>query len=156
MIVPLSEAFRPRVMQYVVDEWAGPMIVTRGAVHDASKAEGFISVTDGDVSGYVLYRVQENQCEILVLHSILENRGIGSALIRTVIEVAKARGCARVWLITTNDNLHAIRFYQRFGFALKAVHINALDESRKLKPTIPLRGNEGIPIAHEFEFEYDL
>ena len=54
MIVPLSEAFRPRVMQYVVDEWAGPMIVTRGAVHDASKAEGFISVTDGDVSGYVL------------------------------------------------------------------------------------------------------
>ena len=108
------------------------------------------------MSGYVLYRVQENQCEILVLHSILENRGIGSALIRTVIEVAKARGCARVWLITTNDNLHAIRFYQRFGFALKAVHINALDESRKLKPTIPLRGNEGIPIAHEFEFEYDL
>ena len=86
----------------------------------------------------------------------MENRGIGSALIRSVMDIAGKSGCSRVWLITTNDNIHAIRYYQRFGFALKGVYIDALDESRKLKPSIPQLGNENIPIQHEFEFSYTL
>ncbi|MCL2397323.1 MAG: hypothetical protein FWC93_04580 [Defluviitaleaceae bacterium] len=49
--------------------------------------------------------------------------------------------------------MYHCHFYQRLGFSLRAVHINALEESRKLKPQIPLTGYEGIPVAHEFEFE---
>ena len=72
------------------------------------------------------------------------------------MDVARKNRCMRIWLITTNDNIHAIRFYQRFGFELKGVYINALEESRKLKSSIPLTGNEGIPLKHEFEFSYSL
>ena len=156
MIIPISSEYRSKVNQFVADEWAGPMVVTKGVLHDTSKAEGFISVDDGELTGYVLYAIENSQCEILVLHSLLENRGIGSALIRMVMDVARKNRCTRVWLITTNDNIHAIRFYQRFGLELKGVYINALEESRKLKPSIPLTGNEGIPLKHEFEFSYSL
>lgn len=156
MILPINKEFRPQVNQLIAEEWAGPMIVTKGVCHDVSNADGFISVDDGKLTGYVLYAIEGGQCEILVLHSILENHGIGSALIRTVIDVAKAHHCARVWLITTNDNTHAIRYYQKFGLELKGVFLNALDESRKLKPTIPKFGIDGIPIQHEFEFSYSL
>lgn len=156
MIIPINSEFRPKVNQYVADEWAGPMIVTKGISHNTSDTDGFISVIDGELTGYILYEIDNGQCEILVLQSICENRGIGSALIRAVIDVAKSNHCTRVWLITTNDNIHAIRYYQKFGFELKAVHINALDESRRQKPSIPLFGSEGIPLKHEFEFDYML
>lgn len=156
MIIPINSEFRPKVNQYVADEWAGPMIVTKGISHNTSDTDGFISVIDGELTGYILYEIDNCECEILVLQSICENRGIGSALIRAVIDVAKSNHCTRVWLITTNDNIHAIRYYQKFGFELKAVYINALDESRRQKPSIPLFGNEGIPLKHEFEFDYML
>ena len=112
---------------------------------------------DGDtLVGYALYEIAQGQCELLVLQSMVENTGVGTALINAVIDVARAAGCVRVWLITTNDNLHAIRFYQRFGFELDAVRIGAIAESRKLKPSIPLTGCDDIPIKHEFEFGYAL
>ena len=104
----------------------------------------------------VTYRIEGDECEIVTLNSLQERRGIGTALINAVIDVAKANSCRRLWLITTNDNTRAIRFYQRFGFSLRAVHINAMDEARKLKPSIPLVGNDDIPIQHEFEFEIML
>ena len=57
-------------------------------------------------------------------------------------------------LITTNDNTSALRFYQKYGFSLKAVHIGAADEARRLlKPALPRTGEDRIPIHHEFEFE---
>lgn len=156
MILPMNSEIRPKVNQLIADEWAGPMIVTKGIVHDTSGADGFVSVDGGELTGYILYAINGEECEILALQSLLENRGIGSGLIRAVIETAKSRRCTRVWLITTNDNIHAIRFYQRFGFELKGVYLNALEESRKLKPSIPLLGNEGIPLKHEFEFSWTL
>lgn len=88
-----------------------------------------------------------------VLYALVENHGVGSALLRQVLKCAVERGCRRVWLVTTNDNTHAIRFYQRFGFALKAVHIDSMKITRTLKPGLPERGIDGIPLAHEFEFE---
>jgi GNAT superfamily N-acetyltransferase len=156
MIIPINSEFRTQVNHWVEAEWAGPIVITKGVSHDTSNADGFISVTDRKLTGYILYTIQNRQCEILVLQSILENHGIGSSLINSVIDLAKRKGCTRVWLITTNDNIHAIRFYQKFGFELKEVFINALDESRKQKPSIPLFGNEGIPLKHEFEFSYSL
>ena len=65
-------------------------------------------------------------------------------------------GWKRVWLITTNDNLDAIRFYQRRGFMISAIYKNALEFSRKLKPSIPTIGRYGIYMRDEIEFEKQL
>lgn len=152
MIIPIDKQYRDEVNKIIEAEWAGPIVISKGVSHDTRGYNGFISITDDKLTGYVLYRLEDKKCEIVVLQSLIENQGIGSSLIRAVIEVAKANRCSEVWLITTNDNIHAIRYYQKFGFELRAVHINAIDVSRKLKPSIPLLGNEQIPIKHEFEF----
>ncbi|NLJ25121.1 MAG: GNAT family N-acetyltransferase, partial [Firmicutes bacterium] len=70
-----------------------------------------------------------------------------------VKRVAADKGCKRVWVITTNDNVAAIRFYQLRGFSLVALYRNALEEARKLKPEIPLIGIDGIPVRDEVELE---
>lgn len=81
----------------------------------------------------------------------MENRGVGSALIAAARELARAHNAARLWLITTNENVRAIRFYQRNGFDLVALHHDAVTRARELKPSIPLEV-DGIPLRHELEF----
>ncbi|UCC16424.1 MAG: hypothetical protein JSU58_08645, partial [Dehalococcoidales bacterium] len=58
--------------------------------------------------------------------------------------------------ITTNDNTHAIRFYQRYGFKIATIYPNSMEEARKIKPEIPFTGNDGIPLRDEIEFEIHL
>ena len=53
--------------------------------------------------------------------------------------------------MTTNDNVDALRFYQKRGFPLQTLRVNMLETSRKLKPEIPLNGNYDIPIRDEIE-----
>ena len=94
------------------------------------------------------------QCEILTLHADEQWRGAGTALIEAAAQLARRQGCTRLWVITTNDNVDALRFYQRRGFCLVRVHRGAVDRSRAtLKPEIPLVGAYGIPLRDEIELE---
>jgi GNAT superfamily N-acetyltransferase len=94
------------------------------------------------------------QCEILTLHADEQWRGAGTALIEAAAQRARRQGCARLWVITTNDNVDALRFYQRRGFCLVVVYRGAVDRSRAcLKPEIPQVGAYGIPLRDEIELE---
>ena len=61
-----------------------------------------------------------------------------------------------MWLLTTNDNLDALRLYQRHGFRLVQVHPGAVDLARQAKPSIPEVGAYGIPLRDELILERDL
>ncbi len=149
----ISENYRDNVNQILKKEWNCPPSVSRGKIIDTTNLPGFLYIEDEIVKGVVTYNIKNEECEIVTLNSFEENKGIGTALINGVLEIAKKRDCKRLWLITTNDDINAIRFYQMKGFELKAVHINAMETSRKLKPGIPLIGMHNIPIKHELEFE---
>jgi ribosomal protein S18 acetylase RimI-like enzyme len=101
----------------------------------------------------VTYHLQDGECEVLSLDSLQEGIGIGTALLDAIAEEARASGCRRAFLITTNDNIGAIRFYQKRGWRMVAVYPGAVDKSRKIKPAIPLTGSHGIAIRDEIEFE---
>ncbi len=106
--------------------------------------------------GLITYRFHEDQCEVISLNSLKESIGIGTALLDAVKDSVAKAGCKRHWLITTNDNLAAIRFYQRRGWELVAVHRGAIAESRRLKPIIPEIGIDSIPIRDEIELELPI
>jgi ribosomal protein S18 acetylase RimI-like enzyme len=106
--------------------------------------------------GLLTYAVRGEACEIVTLNSWAEGLGVGTALLAAARETARAAGCRRLWLVTTNDNLPALRFYQRRGFRLVAVHAGAVDEARKIKPQIPVIGLDGIPLRDELELAMEL
>jgi GNAT superfamily N-acetyltransferase len=111
---------------------------------------------NGPLLGMLTYVPQQGweQCEVLTLHASQQWHGAGTALIEAVQLLAARHGCARLWVITTNDNVDALRFYQRRGFELAAVHRGAVDDSRRrLKPEIPVTGAYGIPLRDEIELE---
>ena len=108
----------------------------------------------GDLDGVLTYVIDGEDCEILTLHAEPRHTGAGTALIEAVERLAAEAGCTRLWLITTNDNVDALRFYQRRGFRLTAVHAGAVDLARaRLKPHIPELGDHGIPLRDELELE---
>ena len=136
--------------------WGGTTIVSRGLAHDAAALPAIVALRDGAPAGLATYRIAVDDCELVSLDSTVEGAGVGMALIAAVREAATRAGCARVWLITTNDNTPALRFYQRRGFRLVAVHRDAVAIARVLKPSIPLSGIDGIPIRDEIELQLPL
>lgn len=95
--------------------------------------------------GWISYVKHHDAVKIVALYTSIHNQGIGTALINQVCEEALKMGCHTVWMVTTNDNTHALRFYQKRGFVLSAIRFNKLAKQRKKKP-IPLLGNDNIPI----------
>lgn len=152
-ILPLDDSYRDWVMDILNKTWGSPLVVSRGRLHDASKLPGYIAVQGMEMVGLATYHIVVDECELVTLNSLQPKLGIGSALVAAVKERAMNADCRRMWLITTNDNTSAIRFYQLRGFRLSALHKEAVKESRRIKPQIPLFGEDGIPIRDELEFE---
>ena len=128
-------------------------MVLRGKEVDMTGVEGFFFQEDGAIIGLVTYLVSDGVLEITSLDSLREKQGIGSELLEYVVREAQQRGCKKIVLITTNDNLNAMRFYQKRGFDMARLFRNAVDAARKLKPEIPLLGENAIPLRHEIELE---
>ncbi|MCD4785801.1 MAG: GNAT family N-acetyltransferase [Candidatus Eremiobacteraeota bacterium] len=143
---------RKKVLEIIEVEWGIPIIV-KDRTLNPENLPGFIVYDGENIAGLVTYNLENNECEIVTMNSFRRNMGIGTALIKKVKNTAKAEGCIRLWLITTNDNVDAIRFYQTRKFRMTAIHRDAIDKSRKIKPRIPDTGCYGIPLHDEVEME---
>ena len=154
---PEDDAIVERLLR---DSWGDTMVVSRGRLQDARLLPGFIAVDGGTLAGLVTYRVHKGsspadglEMEVVTMDAVASRRGIGSALLHAAFAQAAGQSCRRVWLITTNDNVAAQGFYARNGMQLVAVHSDALDRSRQLKPSIPFNADNGVPIRDEWEYE---
>jgi GNAT superfamily N-acetyltransferase len=134
-------------------EWLGDVVVSRGVAHELSELSVLVALDGDSLAGLATYLIGDDDCELVTLNAFERARGIGSALLTAVAHEARAGGCRRLWLTTTNDNLTAQRFYQRHGLRLVVTHRGAVDDARSLKPSIPLVGEHGIEIHDELEYE---
>jgi ribosomal protein S18 acetylase RimI-like enzyme len=136
--------------QFWSEHWGGEVVVLHGDVIGYNQVEGFIY---DDWIGLLTFIIRGDECEIISLDSLQAGKGIGTELMNEAIREAKRKKCRRVSVITTNDNLRALGFYQRRGFELVAIHRGAIHESRKIKPSISLIGENNIPLRDEIELE---
>ena len=152
-LIAITAENRPAVNDFIREHWFSTEMVIRGQVVDMTKVDGFVLLEDDAIVGLVTFTIDGRECEITSLDSQRERQGIGTALLDAAVRAAEAAGCVRVKLITTNDNINAIRFYQKRNFDMAHLYRDALETSRKLKPEIPFIGDNGIPLRHEIEFE---
>lgn len=140
----------------LAERW-GPGVASTSGFYDAALLDGLVAEIDGARVGLLTYRIADGECEAVTVDSYASVGGVGTTLLEAVAGLARSHGCRRVWLLTTNDNLPALRFYQRRGWDLVKLHHNAVNEWRRtVKPQIVERGLDGIPIAHALELELDL
>ena len=155
-IRPIDAALREKVQPILDKTWGSPYLAINGKLWDSRTMPGFAAINGEDALGYLLYEFHDCVCEIMVLESVAQNIGVASALIGQVKRTAKSSGVGRVIVQTSNDNTHAFRFYQRRGFTIREMRLGAMDAARQLKPSIPLIGEEGIPLRDEIEFEIEV
>lgn len=150
VVRPLREDERGWVRSTIQQRWGSEIVVAHGVVYEPTVLPGFVAEDVGGPVGLLTYVLEGDACEIVTIDAFEEGRGIGTALIGAAMEL----GARRLWLITTNDNVRAQRFYERRGFELVAVHEGAVDRSRSAKPEIPLLGDGGVEIHDELEYEF--
>jgi len=146
----------PRLRQFWVEHWGGEVMIIRGKTYHPDQLDGFVVEEGGEWTSLITFICKDNEMEVTSLDSVREGQGLGTKLMNRVVEEARRQKCKRVLLITTNDNLHAIGFYQKRGFHLAAIHRGAVDEARKIKPGIPKIGANDIPLRDEIELEMVL
>ncbi len=126
-------------------------MVSRGHVYHLTDLKSLVAKIGGECVGAATYRRGDSGCELMTINAVSQGFGVGTQLLNAVEREARRTGCQRVWLITSNDNLDALRFYQRRGYRITAVYPGAIDEARRIKPSIPLIGDHGIEIHDEIE-----
>ena len=136
------------------ESWGSTRMASRGRLMEIGSLRGFVAESHGDWLGHAAYEIVVDALEIALLESLVWGRGVGGALLAACVDVARGRDLRRVWLVTTNDNTAALRFYQRHGFVLVALHPGAVIHAREtIKPEIPLTGADDLPIRDEIELE---
>ncbi len=152
----IDQQDRERIDAFIVRRWFGLRMAVHGELYDLGCAEGFYAEESGEITGLITYRTEGSSMEILSMDSVREGTGTGTELLRAAIAEARSAECRRITLITTNDNLPALRFWQKRGFDIVALHRNVVAEARRLKPEIPETGLDGIPLLHEIELAMHL
>jgi len=167
-IRPLERADREWVAHFLDERWGTTQIVSRGKAVYGHLLPGFIAertpaeaqegAAEGEAVapenvGLITVHIGDKECEITTLDSLDESIGVGSALVEAVENWAQEAGIPRLWLVTTNDNLDALKFWQKRGYELVSVHRNAIADARRIKPQIPITGLNGITIRDEIELE---
>ena len=145
----VTDAEREQVKQLITRDWGAPEIVVNGQVYTPHTLHSMFALIDDSMAGLITWKITDSECEIVSLNAYHRGAGVGSALLAAVEELAAAQGCRTCSLVTTNDNLHAIRFYQSRGYRVMEIRKNAVNRAREIKPSIPLVAENGIPIRDE-------
>ncbi|MCL2497507.1 MAG: GNAT family N-acetyltransferase [Symbiobacteriaceae bacterium] len=152
----ISELDRTAIKAFLQEHWGDSRIITSRSDHEGSVLPGFIVYLDDLIVGLLTYHISGDACELVTINSTLTDRGIGSKLLRSLEDEVAQEGCKRIWAITTNANLRALRFYQKRGYELKAIYVDSIIALRLKKPNLPLIGEEGIFLRSEIEVEKKL
>ena len=154
LIIPATEVDQESLARFLAGTWHVETVVGGGRAWRPADHPGVVAV-DGDViRGHASWDIHDGRCYLVAIAADPPRRGTGGLLLEAFVAAARAAGCSVAWLITTNDNLDALRFYQRRGFRITEVRHGAVDEARReMKPSIPIVGSYGIGMHDELILE---
>ncbi|MCA0988389.1 GNAT family N-acetyltransferase [Alkalihalobacillus algicola] len=149
-IIPIKDKDRTYIKKLFEKSWGSDVMVISSGIYHCNELDGFfVKNNGGEVEGIITYVFHDDECEIISLDSFNEGMGIATRLLMEVEIAAFRKGLEKVTLLTTNDNLHALKFYQKRGYRITDVHSGAVDEARNIKKEIPEKGYHDIPIHDE-------
>ncbi|MDI6901191.1 MAG: GNAT family N-acetyltransferase [Anaerosomatales bacterium] len=145
------------VRERFIEEWHGEFLVLEGRRVYADEIAALVAHDGrGTRLGMLGFRPRGDAVEIVTLLAVERGQGVGTLLVEEIARYARAQGAARLIVSTTNDNLDALRFYQRRGFALARLHPGVMASVRAEKPGLPETGEYDIPLRDVLELERAL
>jgi GNAT superfamily N-acetyltransferase len=136
--------------------WSDGTVSVRGKLIGVGDVEAVGAYENDRLQGIATWLVEEGTLYLATMNNITDRRGVSTALLDAKIALGREKGFPVLRALISNDNTKALRFYQRRGFRIVAVHIGIVDMMRRLKPAIPEKGVDGIPMRDEIELEMVL
>ncbi|MYL48222.1 GNAT family N-acetyltransferase [Halobacillus litoralis] len=155
-IIDLKHMSTEDKVDFFHTHWGGTKMVISSGVYECPELAGFAAWENEKIIGLITYVKKGRECEIVSLDSLIENKGIGTSLTQAVEAEAERLGCHSLRVITTNDNIRALAFYQKRGYRICEIFHDAVQRARGMKPEIPTVGNHGIPIVDELLLEKEI
>jgi ribosomal protein S18 acetylase RimI-like enzyme len=148
---PVGDSDRPMIAWLMLELWGSALQVVHQTVYRPAELPGLIAERGSRVVGLLTFQADGSVLEVVTLNALERRAGVGTLLMEAVAAEARHRRCQEIRLTTTNDNLDAIRFYQRRGLRLVALRPAAVDRARAERPEIPRIGDYGIPLRDEID-----
>jgi ribosomal protein S18 acetylase RimI-like enzyme len=148
-VAPVHADDRPWLARLWRREWGGDTQEYEGRSHHVDAVDALIAWRGDRRVGAATFVVRNVEAELVTLNAEPRGEGIGSLLLQAFEARVAEQGAVRAMLVTTNDNLEALRLYQRYGYRLEALRVGAVDRARHQKPAIPLLGHHGIALHDE-------
>jgi ribosomal-protein-alanine N-acetyltransferase len=88
--------------------------------------KGLICKHSGEIIGFIIFSPISPEAHILSISVIkkIQSKGVGSLLLRSMLDQCKAMNYKKIFLEVRTSNLQAINFYQKFGFIKDAIRDN--------------------------------
>ncbi len=144
------------VQSLITENWGGEPLYIRGEPFFPSRLPGILACSGNKVDGYLFYEIKNQQLEVVIVTVFDKYKGLGTKLLEAARKIAEEQNCTRLFLMTTNDNVDALRFYQTRGFSIYKIVVGALALTRKLMPHLSYLGRYGIPRRDEIYLEMPL
>jgi ribosomal protein S18 acetylase RimI-like enzyme len=141
------------VVETMTEEWGSTGVARLGELVDTTNLPGYIAELAGRRVGLALTARRGDEYEVVSISVSARRQGVGRLLLERCVEDARGHGCRRLWLMTTNNNVGALAFYQQLGLDICRLHRHGVTRARALKPSIPHRDVDGVRIDHELELE---
>ncbi|MEB6340845.1 GNAT family N-acetyltransferase [Mammaliicoccus sciuri] len=152
-VIHTNDINKQVLIDLFIDNWGDDEMVVSSGTYQLSDLPGFVAYDEAEIIGVITYIIRNDQIEIISLDSFRENVGIGSQLLKKLEEISEEKDITNIPVITTNDNLNALKFYQKRGYNIRKVIPNAVEKARKQNPSIPQFAENGIPIRDEIVLE---
>ncbi len=136
--------------------WSDGTVSVRGKLIGIDDVEALGVYENGRLQGIATWLVEGGTLYLATMNNVTDRRGVSTALLDAMIALGREKRFPVLRALISNDNTKAIRFYQRRGFRIVAAHIGIIDMMRRLKPSIPEKGIDGIPMRDEIELEMVL
>ncbi|RIO09541.1 GNAT family N-acetyltransferase [Mammaliicoccus sciuri] len=136
-VIHTNDINKQVLIDLFIDNWGDDEMVVSSGTYQLSDLPGFVAYDEVEIIGVITYIIRNDQIEIISLDSFRENVGIGSQLLKKLEEISEEKDITNISVITTNDNLNALKFYQKRGYNITKVIPNAVEKVRKQKPSIP-------------------
>jgi ribosomal protein S18 acetylase RimI-like enzyme len=150
-VQPLRNGEREWLREFLRERWGGEPILGRGRVRQLDELRALVALDLDQRVGVATYALDGDRAELVTLDALREGAGVGRALVEAVAQAARDHGATVLVVMTTNDNLRALKLYQRAGFRLHELRPGAVEQARRLKPSIAWIGHDGIPVRDELD-----